>query len=113
VNSKSVPAWSIAACAVAALIAVSAFGLGGNLRAGFAVGIGLAIGSMTGLLAMRALDSPVGFRLSSMLRLAVMTAAGLGAGALLGLQYAWLVLIGVAVAQLLLVAVAARSLVRR
>jgi hypothetical protein len=48
-----------------------------------------------------------------MLRLAAMTAAGLGAGALLGLQYAWLVLIGVAAAQLVLVAVAAGSLVRR
>lgn len=112
-NSKSVPVRSIVACLVTALVAVSAFGLGGNLRAGFAAGVGLVIGSMTGLAAIRALDSPVGFRLSSMLRLAAMTAAGLGAGALLGLQYAWLVLIGVAAAQLVLVAVAAGSLVRR
>lgn len=112
-NSKSVPVMSVAACGVAALIAVGAFGIGGNLRAGFALGIGLLIGSMTGFAAMRALESPVGFRLTSMLRIGVMTVAGLGAGAVIGLQYAWLVLIGVAAAQLLLVAVAARSLVRR
>lgn len=104
---------SVAACGLAALIAVAAFGIGGNLRAGFALGIGLLIGSMTGFAVLRALDSPVGFRLTSMLRIGAMTAAGLGAGAAIGLQYAWLVLIGVAAAQLVLVAVAARSLVRR
>jgi hypothetical protein len=113
VNSKSVPAWSVAACVLAALAAVTAFGIGGNLRAGLALGTGLVIGSMTGFAAMRALDSPVGFRLTSMLRIGVMTVAGFGVGAVIGLQYVWLVLIGVASAQLMLVALAATSVVRR
>jgi len=113
VNSKGVPVWSVGACLALALAVVAAFGLGGNLRAGVALGIGLVIGSTNGIAAIRSLDSPVGFHLSSLFRLAIMTAAALAAAAVIGLAYAWLVLIGVAAAQLVLVAVAARSLLSR
>ena len=60
-----------------------------------------------------ALDSPIGFRATSIFRLALMTVVAFGAAFLIGLDHAWLVLIGVAAAQLVLVAVAARSLLRR
>jgi hypothetical protein len=112
VNSKSVPVVSVGACLLVAAVAVAAFAIEGELRAGLALGIGLVIGSTNGMAAQRALGSPMGFRFSSLLRLAFMTVAALGAGALLGLSYAWLVLIGVAAAQLVLVAVAARSLLK-
>ncbi len=52
-------------------------------------------------------------RLSSLPRLALLTIAAIGAGLLIGLSYAWLVILGVAGAQLVLVAVAARSLLKR
>jgi hypothetical protein len=103
---------SVGACLVVALVAVAIFAIEGELRPGLALGIGLVIGSTNGMAAQRALGSPMGFRFSSLLRLALMTIAALGAGVVLGLNYAWLVLIGVAAAQLVLVAVAARSLLK-
>ncbi len=112
-KSKSVPIVSIGACLVMAAIALVGFALGGEIRLGLALGAGLLIGSTNGMAAGRALDSPIGFRLSSLFRLVVMTVLAIAAGLLLGLQYAWLVLIGVAGAQLVLVTVAARSLLRR
>lgn len=96
--------------AVAALIGFLAAGYPRN---GVALAIGLLIGSFNGIAATRALESPVGFRFTSMLRLAALTVAALAAAYLLGLQYAWLVLLGVAGAQLVLAGVAASSVLRR
>lgn len=104
---------SVGACAVLAVVAVVALALTGELRAGVALGVGLLIGSVNGIAASRALAAPMGFQVSSMFRLALMTLAAIGAALLIGLAYAWLVLIGVAAAQLVLVAVAARSLLSR
>jgi len=113
VNSKSVPTVAVGACLVLAVAAVVAFALTGQLRGGFALGAGLVIGSVNGVAASRALQSPIGFQATSIFRLALMTVAAIGVALLIGLQVAWLVLIGVAAAQLVLVAVAARSLLRR
>lgn len=112
-SAKNVPVVSVAACLALAAIAVVGFAIAGELKIGVALGAGFAIGSANGLAARRALDSPIGFRASSLVRIAFMTAAALAAGALLGLQYAWLALFGVAGAQLVLVIVAARSLMSR
>lgn len=95
-----------------AALAVVGLGIAGNLRGGFALGAGLAIGAGNGLVASRALDTPIGFQVSSLIRLTLMTMAAIVAALLIGLDYAWLVLMGVAAAQLTLVAVAARSLLR-
>jgi hydroxymethylglutaryl-CoA reductase len=51
--------------------------------------------------------------MSSLPRLAILSGAAIGGGLLLGTQYAWLVILGVAGAQVVLVAVAARSLLNR
>lgn len=103
---------SVGASAAAAAVAVAGCGLGGSFRSGIALAAGFLIGSTTGFAATRALDSPVSFRFSSLVRLGFMTGAAIAAGYAVGLEYAWLVLFGVAGAQLILVVVAARSLLR-
>ena len=104
---------TVAGCLVAAVVVFAAFALTGNTRAGAAVALGLVLGSINGALAERALGAGVSFRLSSIPRLAVLTCVAIGAGLLLGAAYAWLVIIGVAAAQGVLVAVAAKSLLGR
>ena len=112
-SAKSVHVVSVGACLALAVLSVAGFAIAGEVRLGLALGAGFAVGSTNGLAARRALDSPIGFRASSLVRIAFMTVAALGAGALIGLQYAWLTLFGVAGAQLVLVIVAARSLLNR
>jgi len=104
---------AVIGCLAAAVVALVALAVAGEVRAGAAVALGLALGSINGLLAQRALDAGVSVRLSSLPRLALLTVAAVGAGFLIGLSYAWLVILGVAGAQLVLVAVAARSLLKR
>jgi hypothetical protein len=113
VNTKNVPVVSVGACLALAAIAVIGFAIAGETRLGLALGAGFAVGSTNGLAARRALDSPMGFRASSLVRIAFMTVAALAVGVLVGLQYAWLTLLGVGGAQLVLVIVAARSLLGR
>lgn len=112
-SAKNVPVISVGACLALAALAVAGFAIAGEARLGLALGAGFAIGSTNGLAARRALDSPIGFRFSSLVRIAVMTVAALAVAVLIGLQYAWLTLFGVAGAQLVLVIVAARSLLGR
>ena len=50
---------------------------------------------------------------TSLGRLAVLSAAGLGIGFLLGSDVAWLVLLGLAAAQVLLAIAAAREMLKR
>ena len=110
---KGVTGRAVIGCLAAAVVALVALAVAGEVRAGAAVALGLALGSINGLLAQRALDAGVSVRLSSLPRLALLTVAAVGAGFLIGLSYAWLVILGVAGAQLVLVAVAARSLLKR
>ena len=92
----------VAACWGGALVAVVATAVAGVPRAGLALAAGLVIGSLNGHLAVRALASEVSFRVSSMGRLAMLTAAALGAGFLLGTDVVWLALAGVALTSLVL-----------
>ena len=98
---------------VVAILIFVVLAIAGEVRAGVAVALGLVLGSVNGLVAQRALDSGVSVRLSSLPRLAILTIAAIGGGLLIGVSYAWLVILGVAGAQLVLVVVAARSLLKR
>lgn len=103
---------TVVVCVAGALVAA---GLGvavGSWRGGAAFAIGLLVGSVNGLLARRSLGLDVSFRMTSVGRLAILSAAGLGFGFLLGVPYVPLVLIGIAVAQLALAVVSAVSAVR-
>ena len=93
---------TVIACWSGALACAALFSLAGAQRAGLALAAGLVIGSLNGHWAVRNLGSEVSFRLTSMGRLAVLTAAALGAGFLLGTGVVWLALAGVAAAQLAL-----------
>lgn len=103
---------TLSACAAMAALAVAAALLAGHPRAGVALAAGLLIGSTNGVLASRALSAGISFRATSLGRLAVLTAAGLAAGLLLGLDVVAFALAGLAAAQLVLAAAAARSLAR-
>ena len=96
----------------AALAAVAGGGLLGQLGAGLALAAGLLIGATNGFLARGALHSEIDFRLTSGLRLLLLTGAALGIAALLDLRLAPFVIGGVAVAQLLLALVAAVKVAR-
>jgi len=101
------------ACAAMAIAAFAAGSSAGHPRAGLALAAGLLIGSANGFLTLRALALGTAFQMTSILRLALLSLAGLGAGAMLGLDVAWLSLLGVAAAQLVLAVVAASLLLRR
>lgn len=91
-------------CSVAAVVAVAAGIVTGGWRAGAALGAGLLLGSLNGAWARRTLSSGISFRFLSLGRLALYSAAGIGIGALLGLEVAWLPVLGIGAAQLLLAA---------
>ncbi|HVD01990.1 MAG TPA: hypothetical protein VNG93_12720 [Candidatus Dormibacteraeota bacterium] len=103
---------TVIACAVLALSA-AAIGLAlGYPKIGLALGVGLLIGSGNGYFARAALASSISFRATSTARLAVLTALGLAAGLLIGLDVFWWSLLGIAGAQLVLASAAAYSLAR-
>ena len=98
---------------IVAAIALGGLSLAGNVRAGAAVALGLVIGSVNGALAERALGARISLRLSSLPRLGLLSVAAVAGGLVIGMAFTWLVVLGVAGAQVILVAVAARSLYRR
>jgi hypothetical protein len=101
------------ACAAMAL-AASAIGLAvGQPRPAIAVAAGLLIGATNGFMVRRALGFDAGFRASSIARLMLLTAAGLVAGLIVGLDVAYWAILGIAGAQLVLAVVSVRALVRR
>lgn len=101
------------ACAALALVVVALAAIGGHTVTGVAIAAGCLLGSVNGPLARRALASDLGFRSSSLLRLALTTAAGILVGALLGRHEIFFVLVGLGAAQLTLAAVSAVTLVRQ
>lgn len=108
------PVLTTAIACVAMALAASATGLAfGQARPAIALSVGLLIGASNGFMARRALGFEAGFRATSIIRLMVLTAAGLAAGLLVGLDVACWAVVGIAAAQLVLAAVAARELVRR
>ena len=93
-----------------AAVAVMAFGFAtGQVKNGLALAIGLLVGSANGLLVQRSLALGVGFTAVSLVRLLVLTGLGLGIGLLIGLSQVWLVVGGIAVAQLVLAGFAVRE----
>jgi hypothetical protein len=103
---------TVALSSAAALTAVAGGALLGQWWAGLAVAAGLLIGASNGFLARGALHSEIDFRLTSGLRLLLLTGAALGVAALLDIRLAPFVIGGVAVAQLLLAVVAAVKVAR-
>ena len=94
-------------CLGAAVAAVAISALAGSPRAGIAIAAGLAIGSVNGHLALRSLASDASFRIASLGRLGILSAAGVGVGLLLGTDVVYFTIAGLAVAQLILAGVAA------
>ena len=99
-------------CVAAALLAAGAGAALGAWRPGAALALGLLAGAGNGFLARGALGLETSFRATSMGRLLVLSAAGVGLGALLGIQLVPLVLIGIAAAQLVLAGAAVVAAVR-
>lgn len=99
-------------CAGGALLAAASGLALGSWRAGLAVALGLLVGAANGFLARGAFRIEAAFGATSLGRLAVLTAAALGLGALLGVQFVALVLLGVAAAQIVLAVVAGVAVVR-
>lgn len=81
----------------------------GQFRMGLALSVGLLVGSMNGLLVQRSISLGVGFTALSLVRLMLLTALGLGIGLLIGLPQVWLVVVGMALAQLVLAGFAVRE----
>lgn len=79
---------------------------------GLAVAVGLLIGSSNGFLARGALRSEVDFRLTSGLRLVLLTGVAIGVAALVDIRLAPFVIGGLGLAQLVLALVAAVQAVR-
>ena len=104
--------YTVVACTAGAVVAVVIGLASGFWRAGVAVALGLLVGSVNGFLARRALGADAGFRVTSLGRLTVLSAVGLILGALLGLPYVPLVLLGIAAAQLVLAVVSTVTMVR-
>ncbi|TME57744.1 MAG: hypothetical protein E6I60_01200 [Chloroflexi bacterium] len=104
---------TLAASGMAA-VAVMAFGFTtGQVKNGVALAIGLLVGSANGLLVQRSLALGVGFTAVSLVRLLGLTGLGLGIGLLIGLSQVWLVVGGIAVAQLVLAGFAVREALAR
>ncbi|PZR71099.1 MAG: hypothetical protein DLM66_02240 [Candidatus Dormiibacter spiritus] len=78
----------------------------GHVFWALALAIGLAIGASNAWLIDRALTARSGFGVGGLGRLLVLTVAGLGAAALLGLDKAALVIGGIALAQVIMAAAA-------
>jgi len=108
VRRGDLPRRTCGLCALAAAAALLAFAVAGRPTAGLALAAGLLIGSLNCWLAQRSLGLDVSFRVASLGRLAVLTAAGLGVGFALGAQNAPLTIIGLGAAQLVLAGLAAK-----
>ena len=97
----------VASVALAAITAIGAVLLDQTLT-GIGIAIGLILGSANGFLIARLFDPQGSFVGSSLARLSVVSALAIGAALMVG-SAAWTVLIGVAAAQLVLVAAGLRE----
>lgn len=92
---------ALLATAVVAIAVLAAMAVVGRLRAGLAVDLGLAIGAANGPLIRRSLQLGV-FGPLSVVRLLVLSIVAVGLGLALSPSLAWLVMAGVAAAQIVL-----------
>lgn len=108
---SGVPVKTVATCVAMATIALIVLTVLSQWKTGAAVAMGLVLGSFNGFLAKHgvdvALEGGMGFRGTSLLRMGVLTSVGLGFGLLLGVPQIPFVIGGLALAQLVLVGVAA------
>jgi hypothetical protein len=102
---------TVAASAALAAIAIVVAGIFGQISIGLGLGIGLLIGSVNGHAISFLLRREAPFVFASLVRLAMVSAIAILAATLLG-SAAWWVLIGVALAQFVMVAAAVRQGVR-
>ena len=93
---------AIVATAVVAVAVLAGMASIGRLRAGLAIDLGLAIGATNGPMIQRSLHLGAGFGALSMVRLLILSVLGVGLGLALSPSLAWLVLAGVACAQIVL-----------
>lgn len=104
------PLWVCGGGAVAALVSLT---LAGRPLSGLALAVGLLLGACNGVLAARLFALPIPFVASSLARIVLFSVLGVGLGLALGISQVWLVIIGLAAAQLVLAAAALRQVVRR
>lgn len=104
---------AVVTCVVVAA-AILAWGLlAGQGATALALAAGLLLGSVNGILAQRSLGAGSSFAATSMMRLGVLTVAGLAIGLVLGGSRIWLVILALGCAQLILAMTAAREALGR
>ncbi len=107
-NNRLIRNTVVVSTVAAASVMAFAFATG-QVKNGLALAIGLLVGSANGLLVQRSLALGVGFTAVSLVRLLVLTGLGLAIGLLIGLSQVWLVVGGIALAQLVLAGFAVRE----
>jgi hypothetical protein len=98
---------AVVASAALAVVTVLVAGVAGHLPIGVGLGAGLIIGSLNGRLVAGTLEIGMPFVASSVVRMAAVSAIAILGALLLGIAI-WAVLIGVAAAQLIMVAASVR-----
>lgn len=101
------------ACLVLAALSVVIGPLSGHWVVGVGICIGLLVGAGNGYAAERLVRTGVPFLATSLLRIVVLTLAAMVAALVMGFSRAWTVVLGVALAQVLLALSAAGEIVRR
>lgn len=97
------------ACLLVGAAAFLVLALAGHAGAGLALAIGFGIGSVNGYLARRTLGLPLSFWTTSLARLVLLGTVAFGVALLLDARVAWLVLLGVGGAQMVMAGVAFRE----
>jgi len=108
VNNRLIRNTVAASTVAAASVMAFAFATG-QVKNGLSLAIGLLVGSANGLLVQRSLALGMAFTAVSLIRLLALTGLGLGIGVLIGLSQVWLVVGGIAIAQLVLAGFAVRE----
>jgi hypothetical protein len=100
------------ATAVLAAVALVAFAIAGHLRAGLAIDLGLVIGALNGPMIQRSVEVGA-FGALAFGRLILLSLVGVGLGLVLGIDVLWLVVVGLAAAQLVLAGTGFWQMMRR
>jgi hypothetical protein len=111
-TARLVRASSLACAAAALLCVLGGLVLGSPAQGGLA-GLGLLIGAVNAHLAQRLMRTGLPLPGTSMLRLGALSALVLVTGLVVGLGRVWLVVVGVAAAQLVMAAAAVLEMTRR
>jgi hypothetical protein len=97
---------------MAAVVSFLALAYFGQAHAGLALGVGLALGGVNGLLAAGSADVLGSFRFFSLMRLGLLSTVALALGLLLEPALAWVIVAGVAASQFVMSAIAVRLVLR-